>query len=133
MHRLRALGVQLSIDDLGTGYSSLSYLQRLPVTEVKIDRSFLRPGAGDDDGDGGDGDEGGGFAIVGAVVDLGHRLGRHVVAEGVEDEQTWQRLQRLGCDAAQGYWMSRPLAADDFTGWLSTWRPPVVASLRVMA
>jgi diguanylate cyclase (GGDEF)-like protein len=133
MHRLRALGVQLSIDDLGTGYSSLSYLQRLPVTEVKIDRSFLRPGAGDDDGDGGDGDEGGGFAIVGAVVDLGHRLGRHVVAEGVEDEQTWQRLQRLGCDAAQGYWMSRPLAADDFTGWLSTWRPPVVTSLRVMA
>ena len=124
LHRLRSLGVQLSIDDLGTGYSSLSYLQRLPVSEVKIDRSFLRP-AGADDEDG--------FAIVGAVVDLGHRLGRHVVAEGVEDEETWQRLQRVGCDAAQGYWMSRPLAADDFTGWLSGWRPATVSSLRVMA
>lgn len=123
MQRLTSLGLHLSIDDLGTGYSSLSYLQRLPASEVKIDRSFLRPGdpAGDS------------FAIVGAIVDLGHRLGRHVVAEGVEDEATWHRLQRLGCDTAQGYWMSRPLAAEDFTSWLSQWQSPGVATLRAMA
>ena len=122
MQRLRTLGLHLSIDDLGTGYSSLSYLQRLPVSEVKIDRSFLRP----------DDTEGDSFAIVGAIVDLGHRLGRHVVAEGVEDETTWARLQQLGCDSAQGYWMSRPLPAADFTTWLEQWRPGQVAPLRAI-
>ena len=122
MQRLRTLGLHLSIDDLGTGYSSLSYLQRLPVSEVKIDRSFLRP----------DDTEGDSFAIVGAIVDLGHRLGRHVVAEGVEDEATWARLQQLGCDSAQGYWMSRPLPAADFTTWLEQWRPAQVAPLRAI-
>ncbi|MGZ4537286.1 MAG: putative bifunctional diguanylate cyclase/phosphodiesterase [Nocardioidaceae bacterium] len=123
LQRLRSLGLQLSIDDLGTGYSSLSYLQRLPVSEVKIDRSFLRPGEADSDS----------FAIVGAIVDLGHRLDRHVVAEGVEDEDTWRRLRQLGCDSAQGYWMSRPLAAEEFTTWLERWRPPRLAALRAMA
>jgi diguanylate cyclase (GGDEF)-like protein len=113
LQRLRTLGVQLSIDDLGTGYSSLSYLQRLPVTEVKIDKSFLLSQE-----DGVDA-----FALVGAIVDLGHRLGRHVVAEGVEHEDVWRQLQQLGCDSAQGYWMSRPLSADDFTAWLDRWRP----------
>jgi diguanylate cyclase (GGDEF)-like protein len=117
LQRLRTLGVQLSIDDLGTGYSSLSYLQRLPVTEVKIDKSFLLPQE-----DGVDA-----FALVGAIVDLGHRLGRHVVAEGVEHEDVWRQLQQLGCDSAQGYWMSRPLSADDFTAWLHRWRPRQVA------
>jgi diguanylate cyclase (GGDEF)-like protein len=121
--RLRSLGLHLSIDDLGTGYSSLSYLQRLPVSEVKIDRSFLRPH--DQDGDA--------FAIVGAIVDLGHRLGRSVVAEGVEDEATWRRLQEVGCDVAQGYWMSRPLPAADFTAWLEGWRPSSASALRALA
>ncbi len=125
LHRLRSLGVRLSIDDLGTGYSSLSYLQRLPVSEVKIDRSFLTPGQ--DEADGADS-----FAIVGAIVDLGHRLGRDVVAEGVEDEDTWNRLQQLGCDTAQGYWMSRPLAADAFNAWLEEWAPRRVAPLRAL-
>ncbi len=120
LDRLRAHGFKLSVDDLGTGYSSLAYLQRLPVTEVKIDRSFLRPGAEGADP----------FAIVGAVVDLGHRLGCDVVAEGVEDESTWRRLQALGCDNAQGYWMSRPLAPADFDSWLEAWRPEDVAALR---
>ena len=110
LERLRSLGVRLSIDDLGTGYSSLAYLQRLPVTEVKIDKSFLRPGQ----------DATEAFAIVGAIVDLGHRLGHEVVAEGVEDEATWHRLHQLGCDSAQGYWMSRPLPAADFTAWLES-------------
>ena len=135
LQRLRALGVQLSIDDLGTGYSSLAYLQRLPVTEVKIDRSFLRPDCGDggSDGDGGDVDRGDALAIVGAVIDLGHRLGRHVVAEGVEDEDTWRQLQRLGCDSAQGYWMSPPMAADNFTAWLAAWQPRSLAAVRALA
>ena len=97
--RLRALGVHLSVDDLGTGYSSLAYLQRLPVSEVKIDRSFVAPGNRTADS----------MAIVAAIVDLGHRLGRSVVCEGVEDEATWRDLQRLGCDSAQGYWMARPM------------------------
>ncbi len=120
LQRLRDLGVQLSIDDLGTGYSSLAYLQRLPVTEVKIDRSFLvQQESGVDD-----------FAMVGAIVDLGHRLGRHVVAEGVETEDAWRQLQLLGCDSAQGYWMARPMPADDFTVWLDQWRPLRLAPLR---
>jgi EAL domain-containing protein (putative c-di-GMP-specific phosphodiesterase class I) len=122
LQRLRTLGVQLSIDDLGTGYSSLSYLQRLPVTEVKIDKSFLL-----EQQDGVDA-----FALVGAIVDLGHRLGRHVVAEGVEHEDVWRQLQRLGCDSAQGYWMSRPLTADDFSAWLDRWRPRQAGQLRAI-
>jgi diguanylate cyclase (GGDEF)-like protein len=122
LQRLRTLGVQLSIDDLGTGYSSLSYLQRLPVTEVKIDKSFLVSQQNGVDT----------FALVGAIVDLGHRLGRHVVAEGVEDEDAWCRLQELGCDSAQGYWMSRPLSAEDFTAWLDRWRPRLAAPLRAI-
>jgi diguanylate cyclase (GGDEF)-like protein len=123
MKRLRSLGLHLSIDDLGTGYSSLSYLQRLPVSEVKIDRSFLVPDEGENDS----------FAIVGAIVDLGHRLGRHVVAEGVEDEATWQRLQQLGCDSAQGYWMGRPVPVDGFASWLQEWKPSSAAALRALA
>jgi diguanylate cyclase (GGDEF)-like protein len=119
MHRLRDLGVRLAIDDLGTGYSSLAYLQRLPAGEVKVDKSFLRPGADDES-----------FAIVRAVVDLGHGLGRHVVAEGVEDAETWERLRRIGCDIAQGYWISRPLPAAAFTDWLADWQRP--ATLRVV-
>jgi diguanylate cyclase (GGDEF)-like protein len=123
MERLRSLGLRLSIDDLGTGYSSLSYLQRLPVSEIKVDRSFLRPGQSHREG---------GLAILAAVVELGQRLGRDVVAEGVEDEETWQVLQQLGCDVAQGYWLSRPAPADQFRAWLVEWRPSVVAALRIV-
>ena len=123
LERLRSLGLHLSIDDLGTGYSSLAYLQRLPVSEVKIDKSFLRP----------DDQNASSLAIVAAIVDLGHRLGRRVVAEGVEDEATWQLLQQLGCDSAQGYWMGRPMPAADFVPWLEQWRPRRVAGLRALA
>ena len=123
LERLRSLGLHLSIDDLGTGYSSLAYLQRLPVSEVKIDKSFLRPGD----------QNASSLAIVAAIVDLGHRLGRRVVAEGVEDEATWQLLQQLGCDSAQGYWMGRPMPAADFVPWLDQWRPRRVAGLRALA
>jgi EAL domain-containing protein (putative c-di-GMP-specific phosphodiesterase class I) len=124
LQRLRDLGVRLSIDDLGTGYSSLAYLQRLPVDEIKIDRSFLQRADLDalDDS----------VAIIGAIVDLGHRLGREVVAEGVEDEASWATLRNLGCDSAQGYWMSRPMPTEDFLPWLETWRPTAVAALRAV-
>ncbi|MGH9268643.1 MAG: putative bifunctional diguanylate cyclase/phosphodiesterase, partial [Acidimicrobiales bacterium] len=98
LSRLRDLGVRLSIDDFGTGYSSLSYLKRLPVSEVKIDRSFV-VGLADDDND---------MVIVRSIVDLGHNLGLTVVAEGVEDSGSWARLRELGCDLAQGYLISPP-------------------------
>jgi diguanylate cyclase (GGDEF)-like protein len=124
LSRLRDLGVRLSIDDLGTGYSSLAYLQRLPVDEIKIDRSFLQRADIDARDDS--------VAIIGAIVDLGHRLGREVVAEGVEDEASWLILRELGCDSAQGYWMSRPMAGEDFLPWLERWRPNAVGALRAV-
>jgi len=101
--RLAALGVHLAIDDFGTGYSSLGYLRELPVDEVKIDQSFVR-GMGEHAKD---------AAIVHSVVALGHALGLTVVAEGVEDRATWDLLEALGCDVAQGYYLSRPVPASD--------------------
>jgi diguanylate cyclase (GGDEF)-like protein len=117
--RLKDLGVRLSVDDLGTGYSSLAYLQRLPVDEVKIDKSFLR-----------DLRDPSTEAVVGAIVDLGHRLGRHVVAEGVEDAWAWDRLRDLDCDSAQGFWMARPMPADDLSDLLTSWSGPRTTRLR---
>ncbi|MCA1832516.1 MAG: EAL domain-containing protein, partial [Actinobacteria bacterium] len=108
LNRLNALGVRLSVDDFGTGYSSLSYLKRLPVHEMKIDRSFVLSMSRD----------GSDTAIVRSIVDLGENLGLHVVAEGVEDADTWERLREFGCGAAQGYHMSRPLPAAQFRTWL---------------
>jgi diguanylate cyclase (GGDEF)-like protein len=111
LRMLRDLGVRLSIDDLGVGHSSLAYLRRLPVDEVKIDKSFITgmADAADDE------------AIVAAIIKLGHTLRMTVVAEGVEDERTWHLLRRLGCDTAQGYWMGRPMTADDFETWIPAW------------
>ena len=108
---LRRAGVRLSVDDLGVGHSSLSYLKRLPVHEIKIDKSFVTNMADDPD------DE----AIVTAVVEMIHQLRMQVVAEGVEDERTWRKLQALGADAAQGYWMSKPLPAGQLAAWVQTW------------
>jgi diguanylate cyclase (GGDEF)-like protein len=109
--RLNELGVRLSIDDFGTGYSSLSYLKRLPVQEIKIDRSFVAQLVSD----------GNDAAIVRSVIDLGTNLLLDVVAEGVEDEATWQRLAELGCDLAQGYHLGRPMPIENFTEWLSAY------------
>ena len=103
LRRLKALGVHLSIDDFGTGYSSLGYLKRFPVDSVKVDRSFV-------DGLGTDAED---SAIVAAVVSLGHALGLTVVAEGVETEAQLSELVALGCDQAQGYLFSPPMAALD--------------------
>lgn len=113
LHRLASLGVRLSVDDFGTGYSSLTYLQRLPVHEVKVDRSFVMTmGTSESDA-----------AIVKSIIDLGHNLGLRVVAEGVEDRVAWDRLARQGCDVAQGYFMSKPIPAEAFTSWLQEWEP----------
>ena len=106
---LSNIGVGLSIDDFGTGYSSLSYLKRLPIEEIKVDRSFVMQMHVDAND----------FMIVRATVDLGRNLGLRVVAEGVEDLATFDRLADFGCDEAQGYYISKPLSAVEFTRWLS--------------
>ena len=108
LRRLHALGVVLAVDDFGTGYSSLAYLRQLPVDEVKIDKSFVL-GMGTDLGD---------MAVVRSIVELGHSLGLTVVAEGVEDDAAREQLVGMGCDIAQGYLISRPLAEDRFEAWL---------------
>ena len=111
--RLRSSGIRISIDDYGTGYSSLSYLRDLPVDELKLDRSFVTPM--DDDPRA--------VALVASTVGLAHSLGLRMVAEGVETLVAYNQLKRLGCDQAQGYFMSRPIAAADLDDWLRTWRP----------
>ncbi|HUP84072.1 MAG TPA: bifunctional diguanylate cyclase/phosphodiesterase [Acidimicrobiales bacterium] len=108
LQRLKGMGVNLSIDDFGTGYSSLSYLAKLPLDELKIDRSFvLDLEAGDQ-----------GRALVQTIIDLGHGLGLRIVAEGVESDATISTLQSLGCDQVQGFHLSRPLSADGLESWL---------------
>ena len=106
--RLREMGVRLAIDDFGTGYSSLSYLRRLPVDQLKIDKSFvIGLTCGDDD------------VIVRSTVDLAHNLGLTVVAEGVENEAICDRLLALGCDAAQGLFISEPRSAAELRPWIA--------------
>ena len=105
--RLHALGVRLSIDDFGTGFSSLAYLRKLRVHEMKIDRTFIA--AMEDAND---------MVIVRSTIDLAHNLGLRVVAEGIEDERSLARLRSMGCDEAQGYFMSRPLPEDKLLEWL---------------
>ena len=106
--RLSALGVRLSVDDFGTGYSSLANLRRLPIDELKIDRSFVTPMLSDESD----------LIIVRSTINLGHDLGLKIIAEGVEDEGTLARLGLLGCDLAQGFHVSRPLAAEAFADWV---------------
>jgi len=106
--RLSGLGVRIAIDDFGTGYSSLAYLKRLPVDEIKIDKSFVTHMTTDNED----------AMIVASTIGLGHSLGLRFVAEGVESRGTWQALEALGCDGAQGYYFSHALPADELTRWM---------------
>lgn len=108
LSELDKLGTRLSIDDYGTGYSSLSYFRKLPLDDLKIDKSFVI-GMGKNHED---------ATIVRSTIEMGHELGLYVVAEGVEDHETWEKLTQLGCDAAQGYYMCRPLSPEDLLKWL---------------
>jgi diguanylate cyclase (GGDEF)-like protein len=108
LSRLSKMGVRLSIDDFGTGYSSLAYLQELPVDAIKIDKSFVMEMQ----------EDAGNATIVQSTIDLGHNLGLEVVAEGVETVESYNTLARLGCDYAQGYFLSKPLSPDKMSLWL---------------
>jgi diguanylate cyclase len=102
----------LSIDDFGTGYSSLAYLKRLPVSELKIDKSFVMK-MEEDESD---------RKIVRSTIDLGHNLNLKVVAEGIESRAVWDLLASMGCDFGQGYHISKPMPAADFPAWLQHWQ-----------
>ncbi|UXH79959.1 putative bifunctional diguanylate cyclase/phosphodiesterase [Roseateles amylovorans] len=112
LQKLHAMGVGVSVDDFGTGYSSLSYLKRLPVTEIKLDKSFVRDLELDQDD----------RALASAVIGIGRALGMTVVAEGVETDGQRQLLQHMGCDVAQGYFFARPQAAPDLVAWVTARR-----------
>jgi diguanylate cyclase (GGDEF)-like protein len=109
LDRLSAMGVELAIDDFGSGYSSLAHLKRLPVKQIKIDRSFVMNMERDEND----------AVIVRSTIDLGRNLGLRVVAEGVESEAVWTDLARLDCDLAQGYFLSRPICGQALSDWVS--------------
>jgi EAL domain-containing protein (putative c-di-GMP-specific phosphodiesterase class I) len=113
LHRLTQIGVEIAIDDFGTGYSSLAYLTQLPISELKIDRSFVRDlGVTNQSA-----------AVVTAVIALAGSLGLKVVAEGVETPLQRDVLLRLGCDQMQGNLFARAMAPEELIRWLSTWAP----------
>jgi len=107
LDRIHKQGVKLSIDDFGTGYSSLAYLKKLPVSELKIDKSFVTDMLTNEND----------ATIVNATIQLGHNLGLQVVAEGVEDEETYSTLRAMGCDLQQGYFISKPVTAETIISW----------------
>ncbi|KIH81932.1 putative bifunctional diguanylate cyclase/phosphodiesterase [Pseudomonas batumici] len=110
----QALGVRFSLDDFGTGYSSLSYLKRLPSQTIKIDRSFVRDILHDQDD----------LALTTAVIGLARAFGREVIAEGLESAEHGRLLMSLGCDVAQGYFIARPMSADEVPAWVEGFEPP---------
>ena len=118
MELLQVFGIRFSIDDFGTGYSSLAHLKRLPVDEVKIDRSFIEELEARSDDD----------LIVRSTINLGHAMNLKVVAEGVELISSWDTLGRLGCDLIQGYFISKPLPVEEFTAWMQARTPSTQVS-----
>jgi EAL domain-containing protein (putative c-di-GMP-specific phosphodiesterase class I)/ActR/RegA family two-component response regulator len=110
--RMRIRNIGVSIDDFGTGHSSLRELQRMPFSEMKIDKSFVMDMLKNKDC----------AVIVKSVIDLAHNLDLKVIAEGVEDAQVWELLKEKGCDYAQGFYMGRPMPAAEFDRWLVDWR-----------
>jgi diguanylate cyclase (GGDEF)-like protein/PAS domain S-box-containing protein len=118
LRELKGIGLKLALDDFGTGYSSLAYLKRFPIDHLKIDRAFVHDLTTDPDD----------AAICIAIIDLAHNLKLSVVAEGVETEAQMNFLRRNGCDDIQGYYFSRPIAADQFVKLLSDWSPVTLAT-----
>ena len=112
----QTLGVRFSLDDFGTGYSSLSYLKRLPSQTIKIDRSFVRDILHDQDD----------LALTTAVIGLALAFGREVIAEGLESAEHGRLLMSLGCDVAQGYFIARPMSADEVPAWVEAFEPPAL-------
>jgi len=110
--RMRIRNIGVSIDDFGTGHSSLRELQRMPFSEMKIDKSFVLDMADNKDC----------TVIVNSIIDLGHNLGLKVIAEGVEDVRIWRMLAEKNCDFAQGFYMAKAMPADEFNRWLTSWR-----------
>ncbi|MFY9288722.1 MAG: EAL domain-containing response regulator [Alphaproteobacteria bacterium] len=110
--RMRIRNIGVSIDDFGTGHSSLRELQRMPFSEMKIDKSFVIDMVNNKDC----------AVIVNSIIDLAHNLGLKAVAEGVEDVRIWRMLSERGCDYAQGFFMGKPMPANEFDIWLKNWR-----------
>jgi diguanylate cyclase (GGDEF)-like protein len=119
LEHLHAMGFKLSIDDFGTGYSSLAYLKRLPVDELKIDKSFVMAMERDLDD----------ARIVRSTIELAHNLGLTVVAEGLETIKAWAMLARLGCDEGQGYYICKPMPQEQFIAWAQSWQPPDISGV----
>lgn len=109
--RMRLRGIGLGIDDFGTGYSSLRELQRMPFSEMKIDKSFVMDMASNRDC----------RVIVNAIIDLGHNLGLKIIAEGVEDRRAWEMLAERRCDMAQGHYMAKAMPGEAIPGWIEAW------------
>jgi EAL domain-containing protein (putative c-di-GMP-specific phosphodiesterase class I) len=111
--RLHKLGCKLAVDDCGSGYSTLAYLRRLPLNELKIDKSFTM-GMAEDASD---------ALIVCSTIELAHKLGLTVVAGGVEDETTLAKLRELGCDSVHGFFLCRPMPPEEIPAWVkeSVW------------
>jgi len=118
LHELNELGIRISIDDFGTGYSSLQYLRSLPVHELKIDRSFIKS-LNVDKKD---------RSIVQTVIDFAHNLDIMVVAEGVEDKETYEQLKVMGCDNVQGFYISRSVSGSNVIDWIDSGRWAAVSS-----
>lgn len=114
--RLRLKGIALSIDDFGTGYSSMEMLKLIPFSELKIDRSFVHEAQHDSTA----------LAILEASVSLAKKLGMNLIAEGIENQADWDRVAELCCDQGQGYWIGKPMSADEFMRWTENWNrnPP---------
>jgi EAL domain-containing protein (putative c-di-GMP-specific phosphodiesterase class I) len=106
---IRGMGLRVALDDFGTGYTSLNHLQRLPVDIIKIDRSFVNRLGRERD-----------RAVLAMITQLGHQLGHTITAEGVETPQQYELLRELGCDHAQGFWMSRPLNPEHLEAWAAS-------------
>ncbi|MDH4559706.1 phospholipase [Pseudomonas taiwanensis] len=114
LRKLKGTGAQIAVDDFGIGYSSLSYLQNLPIDAIKIDQSFVKQMA----------EHPKAAAIVHSTIELAHRLNLEVIAEGVENQEAWERLVKMGCDVVQGYYIGAPMPAEAFGDWLehSKWK-----------